>query len=193
MCESLADPGCPDAYAWHGILLQSQMGDDQAALRKRVEPMYAKAIEHSAGAPKPLFLELHGRLLKVLGEDFRAELLLSRALHLRKDAIAAMNTQPVGGLVLRIGGGVERPQLIARVEPEYTAEARMLRCDGVSILKIVVDADGNARNIRLERSLGFDLDEEAVKAIGRWQFKPAMKDGVAVAVEANVEVNFRLL
>ena len=36
------------------------------------------------------------------------------------------------------------------------------------------------------------LDEKAVEAIRRWRFEPARKDGVPVAVQINVEINFRL-
>jgi protein TonB len=31
-----------------------------------------------------------------------------------------------------------------------------------------------------------------VEAVKTWRFKPATKDGVPVAVQVNVEVNFRL-
>jgi TonB family protein len=36
------------------------------------------------------------------------------------------------------------------------------------------------------------LDEKAIEAIQRWKFEPGRKDGIAVAVLVNVEVNFRL-
>jgi TonB family protein len=36
------------------------------------------------------------------------------------------------------------------------------------------------------------LDEKAIEAVQKWQFTPGMKDGRAVAVLVNVEVNFRL-
>jgi len=43
------------------------------------------------------------------------------------------------------------------------------------------------------RGLGLGLDEEALKAISQWKFQPAAKDGQPVAVQATIEVNFRLL
>ena len=42
------------------------------------------------------------------------------------------------------------------------------------------------------RSLGLGLDEKALDAVRTWRFEPARKDGVPVAVQINVEVNFRL-
>jgi TonB family protein len=36
------------------------------------------------------------------------------------------------------------------------------------------------------------LDEEAVKTVSTWRFKPALQHGVPVPVQVQVEVSFRL-
>jgi TonB family protein len=194
-CDNTPHPGCHEAYAWYGMVLESQTrADDLTQLRKRVEPMYAKAIERSGGAPNPLYFELQGRLLKVLGEEDRSESLLRRALALRQEAVSTINTEPVGGLLVEMGRGVERPKLIERpAGAEYTPEARLLRCEGDVTLSVVVDSDGRPRSFRLQRSLGFGLDEAAVKAVERWRFLPATKDWNPVPLQVQVVVNFRLL
>ena len=46
--------------------------------------------------------------------------------------------------------------------------------------------------MRIVRSLGMGLDEKAIEAIRQWKFDAGRKDGVPVAVQVNVEVNFRL-
>ena len=48
------------------------------------------------------------------------------------------------------------------------------------------------RDIRVLRSLGFGLDEKAIEAVKKWKFRPGSKNGQAVAVQATIEVNFRL-
>ena len=98
-----------------------------------------------------------------------------------------------GGGAFRIGGGVSAPQPIFKVEPEYSEEARKAKYQGTVLLAIVVDEEGRTRNIRVVRSLGMGLDEKAIDAVSKWRFRPGYKDGRAVAVQANVEVNFRLL
>jgi len=98
-----------------------------------------------------------------------------------------------GGGAFRIGGGVSAPQLIYRVEPEYTEEARKAKYQGTVVLYAVVDPDGLVRNVRVVRALGLGLDEKALEAVRQWKFKPGMKDGKAVPVAASIEVTFRLL
>jgi TonB family protein len=99
----------------------------------------------------------------------------------------------IGDGVYRAGNGVTKPELLKKVEPEYSEEARKAKFQGVVVLYIVVDPNGNAVNPRVMKSLGLGLDEKAMEAVKQWKFKPGYKDGKAVAVAATVEVNFRLL
>jgi TonB family protein len=80
-----------------------------------------------------------------------------------------------------------------KVDPEYSEEARKAKYSGTVLISLIVDANGKAQNIRVVRSLGLGLDEKAMEAVAKWKFKPGMKGGQAVAVQATIEVNFRLL
>jgi len=97
-----------------------------------------------------------------------------------------------GGGVFRVGGGVSAPRAIYAPDPEYSEEARKAKYQGTCVLWLVVGPDGHPRDIRVARSLGLGLDEKAVEAVKQWKFDPAMKDGKPVAVQINVEVDFRL-
>ncbi len=99
----------------------------------------------------------------------------------------------IGGGLYKVGGGVSAPIAIYKIEPEYSEEARKAKFQGTVVLSIVVDEAGSPRNFKVIRPLGLGLDEKAIEAVQKWRFKPAMKDGRAVAVIATVEVNFRLL
>ena len=92
----------------------------------------------------------------------------------------------------RVGNGVSEPIPIYSPEPNYSEEARKANFGGFVLLWIVVDAQGNVRNVQLAKHLGMGLDEEAVKTVSTWRFKPAMRQGVAVPVQVEVEVSFRL-
>lgn len=85
------------------------------------------------------------------------------------------------------------PVPVHKVEPEYSEDARKVKLQGSVLVSLVVDERGNVRDVRVVRPLGMGLDQKAVEAIGKWRFRPGIKDGKPVAVQATVEVNFRLL
>jgi TonB family protein len=88
---------------------------------------------------------------------------------------------------------VSAPVPIYKPEPEYSEEARKAKFQGTVVLFIVVDEKGNARDLRVIRPLGLGLDQKAIEAVNKWKFRPGMKDGHPVSVQATIEVNFRLL
>jgi TonB family protein len=92
----------------------------------------------------------------------------------------------------RVGGGVSAPKLTYEPDPKYSEKARKARYQGTVVLWLIVDTNGLPQSIRVQRSLGMGLDEEAVKAVKRWRFEPAKREGQPVPVMINVEVNFRL-
>ena len=98
-----------------------------------------------------------------------------------------------GGGAYKIGGGVSAPAVILKVEPEYSEEARKAKFQGAVVLALIVDEKGNPREIRVVRPLGLGLDQKAIEAVEKWRFRPGLKDGKAVPVQATIEVNFRLL
>ena len=97
-----------------------------------------------------------------------------------------------GGGAYRIGNGVSAPRALETPDPEYSEEARKAKYQGVVVLWLIVGPDGKPRDIKVTRPLGMGLDQKAIEAVNRWRFEPAMKDGRPVAVQINVEVNFRL-
>jgi periplasmic protein TonB len=91
------------------------------------------------------------------------------------------------------GHPVTPPQLLYKVEPEFSEEARKAKYQGVVVLVIEVDLNGRPRNLRMLHGLGLGLDERAIDAVARWRFRPAYQDGKPVVSAATVEVTFRLL
>ena len=94
--------------------------------------------------------------------------------------------------VFKVGNGVTAPKLLHKVEPSYTEDARAAKYQGTCVLWLIVGPDGKPRDVKVARSLGMGLDQKAIDAVRQWKFEPAMKDGQPVAVQINVEVNFRL-
>ena len=83
------------------------------------------------------------------------------------------------------------PTLVSSADPEYSEQARHKKINGTVTIGLVVDTEGNPVNVHVINGVGYGLDEKAIEAVKQYKFKPAMKDGVAVATKLNIEVNFR--
>ena len=99
-----------------------------------------------------------------------------------------------GGGAYRPGSGVSSPTLISQVKPQYTTEAMRAKIQGKVWLEVVVMPDGRPGDIKVARSLDrtFGLDEEAMKAMKLWRFRPGMRQGSAVPTIIVVEMEFSL-
>ena len=90
----------------------------------------------------------------------------------------------------RIGGGVSAPVPIFKVEPEFPKGLPGDPAGGAVMLSIVVGSDGGVTVVQPLRG-DPAFYENAIEAVKKWKFRPAMKEGQPVSVKANVEVNFR--
>jgi TonB family protein len=99
-----------------------------------------------------------------------------------------------GGGVYRPGNGVETPQPLRQVRPNYTSEAMRAKIQGEVIIEAVVLPDGTVGDVKIVRSLdtNFGLDEEAVKAARQWRFRPGTRFGDPVAVLVTIALTFTL-
>jgi TonB family protein len=95
--------------------------------------------------------------------------------------------------------GVTLPKPLHTTEAEFSDKARMeinrqgLRpFQSISAIELVVDTDGNPRDLCVKHSSPFDLDREAAKAIWQYRFEPATKDGQPVAKRIAVEIRFAI-
>jgi len=89
-------------------------------------------------------------------------------------------------------GNIKAPTVVYRVEPQYSEEARKARYEGTVVLQAIVRRDGTVDVVRLIRSLGYGLDQNAMEALKQWRFRPATRDGIAMDSTVNVEVRFNL-
>ena len=90
--------------------------------------------------------------------------------------------------------GLEKPQLLREVQPNYTARARRENIQGSVFMEMVVLPDGTVGDVRVTESLDarFGLDDEAVKAAKQWRFVPAKLSGKPVACLVPIEMFFKL-
>ena len=85
------------------------------------------------------------------------------------------------------------PEPIARIQPDYPPQAFRNHEEGTVLVRVNVDANGMATNSQVvNRSGSRELDGAAMDAVRKWQFKPALKDGKAIASTVDVPVEFKL-
>lgn len=90
--------------------------------------------------------------------------------------------------------GITKPVVTKEVHAKYTREALQARIEGTIAMDAVVREDGSVGDVTITQSLDdrYGLDQEAVKALKQWQFKPGTKDDKPVPVIVNVTMSFSL-
>ena len=100
--------------------------------------------------------------------------------------------------------GITMPQLIYKVEPKYTKDARKLNFSGTVVIGLIIDIQGNPTKVHIVRSMdsanldsqghaaAISLDQAALDAVSKYRFAPARQNGNPIPVELNVNVNFQI-
>jgi TonB family protein len=93
-----------------------------------------------------------------------------------------------------LGAGMTAPVPVVTPHPEYTASAMRAKIQGTVRIRCVVRPDGACTDVSVVRSLDrtYGLDDEAVRAIREWRFRPALRAGTAVATRVDFEMRFAL-
>jgi TonB family protein len=107
-------------------------------------------------------------------------------------------TQPLESLVPKDGifspgtGGISVPQCVSCPQPNFSAETLRRHSQGTVLLMVVVDAKGRSNDVTLKKGSNPELDEDAIRAVRRWTFRPATNvDGKPVAARTPVEIAIR--
>jgi TonB family protein len=83
-------------------------------------------------------------------------------------------------------------EITYKPRPAYTEEGRKLKIEGEVLLEVVFTATGQIRIGRVVQGLGHGLDESAIRAAEKIQFKPALKDGQPTDFAAVLHIVFQL-
>ncbi len=91
----------------------------------------------------------------------------------------------------RTAGPLNPPGPLRKVDPKYPQDLIQEHVEGEVILYGVIRPDGSVDSIQLVRGLDKQLDANSIEAFSQWKFRPAIKDGQPVALEAIVHIPFR--
>jgi len=89
-------------------------------------------------------------------------------------------------------GPLTAPVATTKVDPAYPPDVLRDRIEGTVTLYAVIGTDGRVDDIKVLESLDSRLDANAIHALYSWRFRPGMKNGEPVAIEAVVQIPFRM-
>ena len=98
-------------------------------------------------------------------------------------AAAAVKPAPTSG------GKAEPAQLISRVLPTYTGQAREARFTGDVQLTAYIDERGGVTSVTIVKGNPI-LASAAKKAVMQWKYKPATLNGKAISSSADIKIGF---
>ncbi|MGH9644429.1 MAG: energy transducer TonB [Terriglobales bacterium] len=83
-------------------------------------------------------------------------------------------------------------EITFKPRPGYTDEGRQLKIEGEVLLNVVFTATGQIKVNGVVHGLGHGLDESAIRAAEKIQFKPALRDGRPTDFPAVLHILFQL-
>ena len=178
-----------EAEMWQAITREAQGNFASAA------DLYKEALAATPDSPAAATIgELYAPLLLKLDRQTEATNVSAQAASLREveQALANQKAQ-LSPDARHVGGDVNAPTLITKVEPQYAPDAKLAKYSGAVLLILEIGTDGVPRNVAVLRGLGLGLDQKAVDAVKQWRFTPGTLNGDPVPVTAHVEVDFRLM
>jgi vitamin B12 transporter len=91
-----------------------------------------------------------------------------------------------------VDASVEPPRLVQAADAEYPESERADGKEGVVVLRLTVDAEGDVTNADVVESAGHGFDQSATHAALRFRFKPARRGDQNVAARILYRLEFRL-
>ena len=86
----------------------------------------------------------------------------------------------------------EPPVPVRTVAPEIPFAFARSGVSGLVTVSFTVDDKGNVTDEKVVKSSHQELEEPALKAIKKWRFKPARKDGNPVAMHVAIPIKFAI-
>jgi len=115
------------------------------------------------------------------------------------DVVAEGTVKALPGTVgeprrLRLGGNIQAPKLLDKIQPVYPAAAKAAGVEGTVILHAIIGMKGDPLSLRVVNTqVDPELARAAVEAVSKWRYSPTVLNGEPIEVDTTVTVNFKLL
>jgi TonB family protein len=105
--------------------------------------------------------------------------------------VATATSQEAAQAPIQVPSDSVRGLLVRKVAPHYPPLAQQARIQGTVVLGIVINKDGEVRDVRLVSGHPM-LSPAAIEAVKQWRYRPYISDDEPVEVETVVRVGFRM-
>ena len=94
---------------------------------------------------------------------------------------------------IRLGGDIQAPKLLNKVQPLYPTAAKTAGIQGTVILHAIIGMEGNPLSLRvMNGQIDPELTRAAVEAVSKWRYRPTLLNGAPIEVDTTIMVNFKL-
>jgi protein TonB len=93
---------------------------------------------------------------------------------------------------VRADSRLEPPVPVRTVAPDFPNDLRNRGISGVVMVNVLIDIQGNPRDMRVTRSSNAAFDGPAVEALKKWKFKPAEREGAIVPLRVVIPIRFSI-
>lgn len=87
-------------------------------------------------------------------------------------------------------GRLEPPVPVRTVSPNFPSDLHDKGISGVVMVNVLIDQQGNPQDLKVAKSSNSEFEEPALEALKKWKFKPAERDGSAVALRVVIPIRF---
>jgi protein TonB len=87
--------------------------------------------------------------------------------------------------------GLAGPVPLRKVDPKYPPDMVNEHVEGEVLLYAIIRADGSVDSVQIVKGIEPELDRNAMQALSRWKFRPALRNNQPVELEALVRIPFR--
>jgi len=150
--------------------------------------------------------EYQMRVLKPGFEDYRAprvvlqpgressqKITLNMAVVMEETDVVAEGT-PKALHAGPVGGEVQAPKLITRVQPVYPAGPKAAGFEGAVLLHAIIGMDGSPLSLRvMNNEVDPELARAAVEAVSKWRYSPTRLNSEPIEADTTITVNFKLV
>jgi len=95
--------------------------------------------------------------------------------------------------IYKIEKDVKAPRPISTPQPDFSADARRGKFNGVVVVTGYIGTDGKFHDAKILRSIGDSaLDSKVLKAVKKWTFHPCTRDDKPINCTMNIETKIHL-